>query len=87
MLRQWSPIPSIAPGGGRLRPNKMLTVWSTPTGLDATLIQGINVYDVVAFVVGIVIEAVIESSKNMAIAIVAILFFDNFMFFYSPFYL
>jgi hypothetical protein len=41
-----------------------------------------------ALVVGIsIIEAAIESIKNIAIAIAAVLFLANFMFFYSPFIL
>jgi hypothetical protein len=91
MLCHLSPNWPLAVGGGIPTQKLTLTVCPTPIGLGETL-QKLNVgichAGVCALAVGTsIIEADIESIKNKAIEIVAILFLANFMYFYSPFIL
>jgi hypothetical protein len=70
----------------------MLTAWPTPSGLVPTLQKAIIGIDILPFArdgVALVsiIEADIESIKNIAIVIAAILFLANFMYFSSPIFM
>jgi hypothetical protein len=84
-----SPYCALAVGGGRLIQKLTLTVCPTPTGLGDTLQKeyvGILKADVWALTFGIsIIEADIESIKNVAIRMLTVLFLLFFIFFSSFF--
>jgi hypothetical protein len=86
-----SPYGPLAVGGGRSSQNPTVTVCPTPVGSGPTctydhvwMVDG----EVIELALGIsIIEAGIDSTKNIEMAIAIILFFRVFIFLFSPIFL